>query len=250
MRSTFPILFLATMLVVANPAHADFKLKKLPSILDVLDFLSERNNPNDSGQPGPQGPMGEPGPQGPTGPQGVPGPQGPQGEQGVAGPIGPQGIQGIPGPVGPQGPRGEGSTFIAWSGGCSYFGHEWGKLRYCLDSVDFNTAADHMHVDPSGVVTFLQPGYYRMSFFTDVNVPRHIIARLSKNGQPYTRSIRWSDDQWDTLSVDQTWYFAAGDQFYLEAEKNASGSDDLDYVFAAWTEDEAKSRMQIFFMGN
>lgn len=50
-----------------------------------------------------------------------------------------------------------------WSGGCSRQGASLNYDRYCLDTVEFNSATDELIVDPSGTITILKPGLYRIN---------------------------------------------------------------------------------------
>jgi hypothetical protein len=78
---------------------------------------------------------------------------------------------------------GGGASPVIWSGGCSTPGS--GGIgtyaRYCTDVTEFENSASHLDVDPSGVVTVLTPGVYRLAYW-GVNVGATGSVRVLVNG--------------------------------------------------------------------
>jgi hypothetical protein len=190
-----------------------------PAGADGTDGLAGAAGPQGpQGQVGFQGPQGDPGPQGPAGPAGADGtdglagaagPQGPQGQVGFQGP------QGDPGPQGPTGADGTNTVPNMFSGYCSNHGRLAGWIKYCTDGQDFNTATNHLSVNPNGDINVLISGYYRINIWSISSVQDYSRLQLVVNGTTKHHNLQWSGNRWVINSMDVTLPLNAGEKFWL-----------------------------------
>lgn len=205
-----------------------------------------------AGLNGADGAMGPMGPEGPMGPAGLDGQDGVDGTQGPTGPQGPQGIQGPQGPPGPAGPPGTGGggggpgPFVMWSGGCSSGGNSSGWNKYCLDSVDFNTADDYVDVNANGDMTILKSGFYRINAWSIANSASYGFIRVIKNDLVTLQGQQYLGNSWNDMRTDLTWPFEAGDVVKVEYFGNGGSG----WAYFQWSAENAFSRLQISFQGD
>ena len=170
----------------------------------------------------------------------------------VAGASGPEGPAGPAGPQGPPGPPASATTPAIWSGGCSHNSpNSVGPNSfspYCTDIQDFNTAASHLVVDPSGLFSVQAQGFYRVSFQTLINSCANNAAnvKLLQNGQ----SFHWGfgGTGFGNVSVQIIWPFNAGDTFDVQTSGCSNAFSNL-YSYRAWSAGPHGSRLQIEYVG-
>ncbi len=218
----------------------------------------------DTGSTGPQGPagndgadgaMGATGPQGPkgdTGPQGPPGADstvaGPPGPKGDTGPQGLPGFQGPKGDTGPQGPAGADGTNtvpIIYSGFCSKHGRAAGWLKYCTDGQNFNTATNHLSVNPNGDIYVNVSGYYRINVWAISLVPDYARLQLIVNSTTKHHHLDWSGNHWVNNNMDVTLPLNAGQRFWLLFYSASSNG----YNYHLGNQFGIHSRIQVSYVG-
>lgn len=254
----------AVYLQAASSAQSDFGFQDVSQVVALNDIISLVREFETSASQGPAGPAGPAGPPGVPGPAGQPGANGAQGLPGPQGPMGPSGPQGEPGPVGPAGPVGAtGATGPAgpagppgpvlargWSGGCLQDGTQRGWGRYCLNNTEFNTAQDYLTVEPSGRITFLQSGFYTISFSTVAQVNGTAELRFIKDVTNILTGNTFIPDAWGEIRGLLTWYFDAGESLEIWIVCPEGSADGTGYCYRGVHNTVAESRLQVFFAGS
>jgi hypothetical protein len=137
--------------------------------------------------------------------------------------------------------------YLGYSGFCSVQNTTNGFQKYCLDSTVHNTLGDHIAVDPSGSITFLKAGYYRVEsrLWVRGNCTAILQGRYMLNGT----SIRmWENEREGNrpksgLMVETRW-FAVGDVLHVESDPNCGTSP------IAYTNGEALGNLSVRYMGH
>jgi len=240
----------------------------------IEDIASSGGSQGPQGEPGPQGPQGEPGPQGP---QGEAGPQGPQGEPGANGKDGVDGINGMDGLDGLNGiscwdlngdgindqvedSNGDGSwnaldcqgggvassVPAIWSGYCSQNGNS-GEFwqAYCTDTVEFNTAGNHLSVAADGTFNVQVAGFYRISAWSISLVASYAYVRLLVNGVERHVGQTDSRNAWVDNSMNLVWPMNETDTFVIEFGGGSTNRD----VYYQGSENGRHSRLQVEYIG-
>lgn len=145
---------------------------------------------------------------------------------------------------------------VIWSGGCSTpgSGGVGTFARYCTNRTDFENSASHLNVDPSGVVTVLTPGIYRLAYW-GVNVGATGSVRVLVNGLVISSGVNTAGQAGAGTQRDQyadvTWPMNAGDLFEIQVLVGASGTN----AYLAWAAPTAPggvaagSRLQVSYVG-
>lgn len=134
------------------------------------------------------------------------------------------------------------NTPVIYSGGCTVYGQIDSDI-YCLDGTDFNTSTSYLDIDPSGEITILKPGFYRINAWA-VNHGssiRRILLEVNGNviSDKYEAGIGYV-----TMSLDETWNFQSGDKV-LVRYYNDGGS-----AYYRWNGTYySNSRFQIEYIG-
>lgn len=207
-----------------------------------------------NGTNGADGPQGVQGDQGPQGIQGEPGLNGTDGAPGadstVPGPQGPPGIsvsgpQGEQGPTGPAGADGTNTVPNMFSGYCSNHGRLAGWIKYCTDGQEFNTATNHLSVNPNGDINVLISGYYRINIWTISLVQDYARLQLVVNGTTKHHNLQWSENRWVINSMDVTLPLNAGEKFWLSFYGTVTSG----YNYHAGNPSGQHSRIQVSYVG-
>ncbi len=132
---------------------------------------------------------------------------------------------------------------IIWSGGCDSLGAAAGWNTYCLNTVEFATAASYFSVNPNGTVTFQTAGYYRVSYAGIALGAGAGHLRLSKNGAGIATSYLVPGTTWTPVSAEVVYPFAAGDTLLLEICNPGT------YAFGPFSSPSYVGRFQIVYAG-
>jgi hypothetical protein len=145
---------------------------------------------------------------------------------------------------------------VIWSGGCSTPGSGGigTYVRYCTDVAEFENSASHLNVDPSGVVTVLTPGVYRLAYW-GVNVGATGSVRVLVNGLVMSSGVNTAGQAGAGTQRDQyadvTWPMNAGDVFEIQVLVGSSGTN----AYLRWAAPTppggiaAGSRLQVSYVG-
>ena len=138
---------------------------------------------------------------------------------------------------------------VAWSGGCKQVKKSSGWHSYCLNGIDYNTAAGYLSVNSNGVVTVQISGFYRIDYYAIQHGCGQQDLQLLVNGKgkTYTHNINPSSSkQWNHTTLQYTGQFKAGDTFYIRAYHDGCGNQ---YTWHEWNASGAHSRATFRYVG-
>jgi hypothetical protein len=144
---------------------------------------------------------------------------------------------------------------IIWSGGCSNTVSNAPAnvaMRYCTDREDFNTAATHLSVAPSGDITVKVAGYYRINFRTIAYGCDSLIIDVDRNGSTVHQSQNKlnppSDPDYVDNSADMVWPYNVGDTLAVTLAHSGSSSC-ASVLYWSWSPLGSLSRLQVQYLG-
>ena len=126
-------------------------------------------------------------------------------------------------------------TLAMWSGYCS----QTSSGKYCTDVTEWDTTDGKISVASDGTITTNTAGYYRINAWAIGNVSGWNRSYLYVNGTYRYYGHDYNDGDWSDNRLDTTYYFNAGDTFYVTQEGSYHSGD----------ENGAHSRMQVEYLG-
>jgi hypothetical protein len=138
---------------------------------------------------------------------------------------------------------------VIWSGGCGMAGQAAGWNHYCFTDTDFNTAYDHLLVDPVVDplgITVLKPGFYRITFTVLSLGPSTNSVRLLQDGKAFhvvgVQEPGAYPNSWRDTAVEVVWPFHAGSRLAIDVINPGL------YAFHGWHTGH-HSRVQVQYVG-
>jgi hypothetical protein len=218
------------------------------------------------------------GPQDEAGPQGEPGPAGANGKDGVAGEKGLPGMEGLPGIHGLNGiscwdlnrdgiddgeedENGDGywdaldcqgsatsssSVPVIWSGYCNVNGisSAGDNVTYCTNTVEFNTASNHLTVDDKGNFGVDVPGFYRISAHGVSFAQSSAFVFLKVNDAVTYVGQTYAGNTVVDMNMNVLWQMNKGDSFQVQFRALLGGT-----AYFAGTPPNAYSKLQVEYVG-
>ena len=246
------------------------EIRALQSEDRVLHARIDEIEPGEGSQ-GEPGPQGEPGLQGAQGPEGAPGLQGEPGRAGTDGEDGIHGMDGLEGiscwdlsgdgindPA--EDSNGDGSWDamdcqgsassslpVIWSGYCSLKVESPTDLNvvdYCADSVEFNTASNHLTANQDGTFIVLVPGLYRINAHAVSTARNSSLVFLKVNGNDVYIGQNQSANAPIDMNMNLLWQMNEGDSFRVQYRAIGGGTT----YFAG--SPSALSKLQVEYVGS